>query len=246
MANKDFVVKNGLVVNDNFVANSTVIRLGNTININTSAISVGNGTVNAVITANSFIMNSQPFGTVLIANNTDANTYYIPLSKNTSGTWSNAIISSSFSYIPSTKTIYTLNINANNLYLAGNASICGHYFDNTSASFIGTVSTASANILSQTLTDAPTISWNTSLGQVATVTLGANRVMGAPTNLKVGSYILHVIQDATGTRTLTWNSVFKWPAGVAPVLSSTANSRDIFSFVCDGTNLYGSFLPDVK
>lgn len=110
----------------------------------------------------------------------------------------------------------------------------------------GSVSIAKANVQSQTLTDDATISWNTSSGQIATVTLGGNRTMGAPTNLKVGTYILHVIQDGTGSRTLTWNSIFKWPAGVAPTLTTTSSSRDLFSFVCDGTNLYGSFLPDVR
>ena len=111
---------------------------------------------------------------------------------------------------------------------------------------VGTVSIAKASVLSQTLTDATTISWDTSLGQVAYITLGGNRTMAAPTNLKVGTYILHVIQDGSGNRTITWNSVFKWPAGVAPVLTSTAGRRDLFSFVCDGTNLYGSYLPDVR
>jgi hypothetical protein len=111
---------------------------------------------------------------------------------------------------------------------------------------VGTVNTSKANTLQQTLTDGVTISWDTSLGQVATVTLAGNRTMAAPTNLKVQTYILHVLQDATGSRTLTWNAVFKWPAGVAPTLTTTANARDIFSFVSDGTNLYGSLLPNVK
>jgi len=70
--------------------------------------------------------------------------------------------------------------------------------------------------------------------------------MAAPTNLKIGTYILHVVQDATGSRTLTWNSVFKWPAGIAPVLTTNANARDVISLVSDGTNLYGSYLTDVK
>ena len=70
--------------------------------------------------------------------------------------------------------------------------------------------------------------------------------MAAPTNLKVTTYLLHVIQDGTGSRTLTWNAIFKWPAGTAPPLTTTAAARDIFSFVSDGTNLYGSFLPNVK
>lgn len=111
---------------------------------------------------------------------------------------------------------------------------------------VGTVSIAKASVLSQTLTDGATINWDTSLGQVATITLGGNRTMAAPTNLRVGTYILHVVQDGVGGRTITWNSVFKWPAGVAPTLTTTANRRDLFSFVCDGTNLYGSYLPDVR
>jgi hypothetical protein len=110
----------------------------------------------------------------------------------------------------------------------------------------GSVNFSKANYLSQTLTDGATINWDTSAGVIATVTLGGNRTMAAPTNLKVGTYILHVIQDGSGNRTLTWNSVFKWTAATAPTLTTAANRRDIFSFICDGTNLYGSFLPDVR
>jgi hypothetical protein len=112
----------------------------------------------------------------------------------------------------------------------------------------GIVDVASANVLSQTLTYAATQTWDASLGQIATLTLTANvTTFSAPTNLKVGTYILHVLQDATGSRQiLAWNSVFKWPAASAPILTTTASSRDIISFVCDGTNLYGSFLPDVR
>ncbi|NDB58744.1 hypothetical protein EB001_09880, partial [bacterium] len=92
--------------------------------------------------------------------------------------------------------------------------------------------TINANIANQTLTDAATINWDVSLGSVATVTLAGNRIVAAPTNLKIGTYILHIIQDGVGSRTLTWNSIFKWPAGVAPVLTTTAGRRDLFSFVC--------------
>jgi len=120
-----------------------------------------------------------------------------------------------------------------NLFVGGNTTLNGTTIDKS-------------NSLSQTLTDGATISWDTSLGRVATVTLAGNRAVAAPTNLKVGTYILNVIQDATGSRTLTWNAVFKWTGGVAPVLTTTANARDVFSFFSDGTNLYGSYLPDVK
>lgn len=117
---------------------------------------------------------------------------------------------------------------------------------NATLDVVGTVSVAKADILNQTLSDGATINWNTALGQVATITLGGNRTMANPSNLKVGTLILHVKQDGTGNRTLSWGSAFKWPGGVAPTLSTGANDHDVFSFICDGVNLYGSFLPDVS
>jgi hypothetical protein len=94
----------------------------------------------------------------------------------------------------------------------------------------------------QTLTDGATINWSMANSRLATVTLGGNRTLSAPTNMLPGSAILFVRQDATGSRTLTWNSVFKWPGGVAPSLSTAANATDVFSFVLDGTNLYGTYM----
>jgi hypothetical protein len=50
--------------------------------------------------------------------------------------------------------------------------------------------------------------------------------------------VLIVVQDGTGSRTITWNSVFKWVGATAPTLSTAASSRDQFVFVSNGTNLY--------
>lgn len=36
-------------------------------------------------------------------------------------------------------------------------------------------------------------------------------------------------QDATGSRTMTWPTSFKWPGGVAGVLSTTAGAVDILN-----------------
>lgn len=90
-----------------------------------------------------------------------------------------------------------------------------------------------------TLTDAATINWDTDSGQVATVTLGGNRTVAAPTNLESGSfYALEIVQDGTGSRTLAWNAIFKFTGGTAPTLSTAASARDYISFRSDGTNLY--------
>ena len=89
------------------------------------------------------------------------------------------------------------------------------------------------------LTDAATIAWDTTTGQVATFTfVSTNRTMGAPSSLVSGAfYALAVIQNA-GSNTLTWNSIFKWASGTAPTLSTAASAKDYFVFRTDGTNLY--------
>lgn len=64
--------------------------------------------------------------------------------------------------------------------------------------------------------------------------------MNAPSNLKAGGfYVLRVLQDGTGNRTITsWNGVFDWGGATAPTLSTAASAEDIFSFYSpDGTNL---------
>ncbi len=92
-----------------------------------------------------------------------------------------------------------------------------------------------------TLTDAATIAWDVNVAQAATVTLGGNRTLGAPSNMQAGAtYILRVKQDGTGSRTLAYNAVFKWPGGSAPVLSTAAGATDILTFYSDGTSMFGT------
>lgn len=78
-----------------------------------------------------------------------------------------------------------------------------------------------------TLTDAATIAWDVSTGYNASVTLGGNRVIGAPTNLQDGiTYSLELVQDATGTRVPTWNAIWDFGAAGTPVLQTTAAKAD--------------------
>ena len=92
--------------------------------------------------------------------------------------------------------------------------------------------------LEQTLTDQATVAWDCDSGANANVTIAGNRTMDAPTNIKNGArYTLHIIQDPTGTRTMGWNSVFKFAGGSTPTLSTGGNDVDIFEFVARGGNL---------
>jgi hypothetical protein len=90
----------------------------------------------------------------------------------------------------------------------------------------------------QTLTDGATIDWNLSTQQVAKITLGGNRTLNAPTNQQAGAfYSLTIIQDGTGSRTLTFNSAYKFTGATAPTLTTTASAKDVIVFKSDGTNL---------
>lgn len=79
-----------------------------------------------------------------------------------------------------------------------------------------------------TLTDASTIALDASLGNTYRVTLGGNRTLGTPTNPSDGqTIVLEVKQDGTGSRTLTFGSVYKFGTDVTSVtLTTTAAATD--------------------
>lgn len=99
-----------------------------------------------------------------------------------------------------------------------------------------------------TLTDAATVDINLSLGNNFQVTLGGNRTIGAPTNIVAGqSGVIRLVQDGTGSRTAAWNSVFKFPGGTAPTLTTAANSVDLVAYhVESATRIAARFIGDVK
>ena len=88
------------------------------------------------------------------------------------------------------------------------------------------------------LADAPTISVDWSKGETQIVTIGGNRTLIFSNGQKGGKYVLVVKQDATGSRTLTWPSSVHWPgprpSNSGPILTTTANKKDYFSFMYDG------------
>ena len=90
-----------------------------------------------------------------------------------------------------------------------------------------------------TLSDGSTVSWDASANQVTSVTLGGNRTLGAASNqIDGGVYVISIIQDGTGSRTLAFNSNYKFVGGTAPTLSTAANARDVLVFVSNGTNMF--------
>jgi len=81
------------------------------------------------------------------------------------------------------------------------------------------------------LTDAATITWDAQAMPITKVTLTDNRILAAPTNSQTGQFVsLLIIQDGSGSRTLTWNAVFEFPLEAAPTLTTTAALADLFVF----------------
>jgi hypothetical protein len=89
-----------------------------------------------------------------------------------------------------------------------------------------------------TLTDGATITPDFSANNLFTVTLGGNRTLANPTNITAGqSGVIFVVQDATGSRTLSYGSYFKFSGGTAPTLTTTANATDILAYVCKSSTV---------
>ena len=98
------------------------------------------------------------------------------------------------------------------------------------------------------LTDATSIATDLSLGNNFSVTLGGNRTLANPTNIVAGqSGIIVITQDGTGSRTLAYGSYFKFPAGTAPTLTTTASAVDVLAYYVESsTRITARLVADVK
>jgi hypothetical protein len=95
--------------------------------------------------------------------------------------------------------------------------------------------TAAAVAPEATLTDASTVTINSLTQSVSKVTLGGNRTIGLASGGVSGAFIsILVIQDGTGSRTVTWNAAYEFAADTAPTLTTTANLGDLFVFRYNG------------
>lgn len=87
------------------------------------------------------------------------------------------------------------------------------------------------------LTYAATVTPDFSAGYNFSTTLTGNMILANPTNTKVGqSGLIVLTQDATGGRTLTYGSSWKFAYGTAPVLDTVANRVNILSYSVIASN----------
>ena len=128
------------------------------------------------------------------------------------------------------------------------------YADNTLTGVVGTTATqtlTNKTIEAGTFTNGYTeevATANTSTaytidlagGSVQILTLTGNCTFTFPTATAGKGFTLLLLQDATGSRTVTWPAAVKWPASTAPTITSTASKGDKYVFVGDGTYWWGS------
>jgi hypothetical protein len=83
-----------------------------------------------------------------------------------------------------------------------------------------------------TLTDGATITPDFDANQNFSVTLGGNRTLANPSNIDAGQTgSIFVVQDGTGSRTLSFGSYWKFAGGTAPTLSTAAGAVDRIDYI---------------
>ena len=88
------------------------------------------------------------------------------------------------------------------------------------------------------LASGAVVATDTTQASMFTLTLANNATLANPSGMSDGaSLVWRITQDATGNRSLTYGSLFRWPGGTAPALSTAPGSIDVLSAVYDGTHL---------
>lgn len=90
-----------------------------------------------------------------------------------------------------------------------------------------------------TISDGATIGVDWSTFYTGEVTLGGNRTLDAPSSSVPGTKRkILVVQDGTGSRTLSFHANYKFPGGSAPTLSTGAGKVDVLEIFCKTTSLF--------
>lgn len=89
---------------------------------------------------------------------------------------------------------------------------------------------------------AKTIAWTQGPFQKITLTDNCTFTFTAPTG--VCRLQLKIVQDGTGSRTVTWPASVNWVGGSSPTLTTTASATDIVALYYDGTEYWAIWNGD--
>ena len=96
------------------------------------------------------------------------------------------------------------------------------------------VFTKNQSVAPSALISGASINTEASLSNNLRLVLGENATLANPTSMTAGMTLnFEIVQDGTGSRTLAYDSKFKFPGGVVPVLSTAPNAIDLMSCYYD-------------
>lgn len=71
----------------------------------------------------------------------------------------------------------------------------------------------------------------------------AGNITIALSNATVGQcFIVRILQDSGGSRTVTWFTTIRWINGTQPTLTTTASHWDTFGFICTASNTFDGYI----
>lgn len=125
------------------------------------------------------------------------------------------------------------------LYVKEGGSLVSTQVDTSTLAALGTAQTFTAGQRGEitTLTSGSTVTPDFADSNNFTLTLGTNVSLANPTNLVAGqSGSIFLVQDGTGSRTLTFSGTYwDFAGGTAPTISSAANSVDRLDYIVRST-----------
>ena len=207
--------------------NAAAITSANTVIAAVSALTKTN--LDSITSVNTVIANVSALTSTNAAAITSINTVVDGLDFATSAelaTVSSALATSIANHLPLAGGTITGTVSAQSVYVSALGA-------NTSATLgkrIRVDGAAVADIVS--LTDGASIAINFNDGQNFAVQLTDNRTLENPTNCVPGQTgSIFVIQDGTGSRTLSFGANYKFPGGTAPTLSTGASACDRIDYI---------------
>jgi len=249
------------------LANSTIsgISLGsnlNTLTMNTSGTGLSgsqtyNGSTGVTFTVTSNATSANTASTIVArdgSGNFNAGTITASLSGNVTGNLTGNVTSSGNVTVGSATTITNGGVNA-----IGIVSATSYTTKGTGSYQIGGVDVInSLREVEKVILDnyaekhnafgntgsAPTL--NIANGTFISATLSANATfaftLGTGVTSDAIAFTLHLTNDATAGRTITWPASVKWPNGSVPVRTTTANRTDVYTFytIDGGSTWYGN------
>lgn len=82
-----------------------------------------------------------------------------------------------------------------------------------------------------------------SKGNIVHITMPAGNITISLSNGTAGQcFIIRILQDSTGSRTVSWFTTIRWAGGSAPTLTTGANKVDTVGFEITGSNTYDGFV----